>query len=74
MTIRHTKARRLMIRLPETQPVRAFPNALLDGASNLPIQLNNIKKIPVDIAWTYGLGDSNETSSTEASLEAASEY
>jgi hypothetical protein len=53
--------------------VRAFPNALLEGAENLPISLNNIKKLPVDVSWTYGLGDSNQTSTDEATLVAASE-
>jgi hypothetical protein len=54
--------------------VRAFPNALLEGAENLPIPLNKIKEIPVDVAWTYGIGDSNLTSTDEATLVAASEY
>lgn len=54
--------------------MRAFPNALLEGAANLPIALNKIKELPVDIAWTYGLGDSNLTSTDEATLVAASEY
>jgi hypothetical protein len=56
---------------PPTQPVRAFPNALLEGAENLPIPLNKIKEIPVDVAWTYGIGDSNLTSTDEATLVAA---
>jgi len=56
----------------ETQPVRAFPNALLEGAENLPIALSSVKQIPVDVAWTYGLGDSNQTSTDEQTLEAAS--
>lgn len=55
---------------PETQPVRAFPNALLEGADNLPKTLSSIKEIPVDLAWTYGLGDSNQTSTDPATLEA----
>lgn len=58
----------------ETQPVRAFPNALLEGADNLPVALNNIKEIPVDISWTYGLGDSNQTSTDEATLVANGEF
>ena len=54
--------------------MRAFPNALLEGATNLPIALSNVQQVPVDVSWTYGLGDSNETSTAEADLVAASEW
>ena len=54
--------------------MRAFPNALLEGADNLPIALSSIKEIPVDVKWTYGIGNSNETSTDEATLVANSKF
>jgi hypothetical protein len=58
-------------RYAETQPVHAFPNALLE-ADNLPLTIAKVSSIPVDVAWTYGLGNSNKTNSATADLVAAS--
>ncbi|KIW03385.1 uncharacterized protein PV09_05592 [Verruconis gallopava] len=55
---------------PETQPVHAFPNALLE-ADNLPTTISSVSSIPVDVSWTYGIGNSNETNTATADLDAA---
>ena len=43
---------------PQTQPVHAFPNIKLDGQGTMfPASLSTISSIPVDVEWTYGLGE-----------------
>jgi len=55
---------------PETEPVHAFPNALLNDTS-LPIQLGSLTNLTLDVEWTYAIGDVAATTSDDTALNAA---
>jgi len=59
---------------PETQPVHAFPNALVNFNQTIEaptVQLGNLSALTVDVIWTYGSGDSISPSEDPAALDAA---
>lgn len=51
---------------PETQPVHAYPNINVDD--NLPVSLDSVKEINIDLAWTYGVGNDPVTTSPASLL------
>lgn len=57
---------------PETQPVHAFPNIKLDGEGSLfPAVISSIGSMPVDVQWTYGLGNQTANKTDVAGMTAA---
>jgi len=42
----------------QDQPVRAFPNALVN--TGLPVKVDDLSGLQVDVQWTYQLGDLKE--------------
>lgn len=57
---------------PETQPVHAFPNIQLDGEGSLfPAEISSIGSIPVNVQWTYGLGNLTANTTDVAGMTAA---
>ncbi|KAJ5897348.1 hypothetical protein N7504_007636 [Penicillium tannophilum] len=55
---------------PETAPVHAFPNIMVDGV--LPIELEKMTEIAMDFRWTYGVGDTPAESTNTTDLTANS--
>lgn len=51
--------------------MHAFPNAKLELNGSMPARIGDIKTMPVDVAWTYGLGDYVHNSTDHASLVAS---
>lgn len=41
----------------DAQVVHAYPNARLELPKVIPLQLQHVKGIPVEMAWSYGLGN-----------------
>lgn len=52
---------------PESQPVHAYPNIMLDGGA-LPAKLQDLSAVDVDVQWTYGPGNSSAASTNTAEL------
>lgn len=50
---------------PESEPVHAFPNAKLELPATLPIQINNLTALELDVDWSYQLGSTNYTGDTD---------
>ncbi|KAJ5636729.1 uncharacterized protein N7484_010042 [Penicillium longicatenatum] len=55
---------------PETAPVHAFPNIMVDDV--LPIALDKMTKIAMDFRWTYGVGDTPVENTNTSDLTANS--
>lgn len=55
---------------PETQPVHAFPNIMVDDG--LPITLGNVSAIDFDLFWTYSVGDVATTSTDTSDFNSVS--
>lgn len=53
---------------PSTQPVHAFPNIMVDDV--LPLQLDKMTEVNLDLHWTYGLGNTVASSTVESTLTA----
>ncbi|GLI80205.1 hypothetical protein PoHVEF18_008556 [Penicillium ochrochloron] len=53
---------------PSTQPVHAFPNIMVDNV--LPIELDKMTKVDLDLHWTYGVGNTVASSTVESTLTA----
>lgn len=53
---------------PSTQPVHAFPNIMVDDV--LPIELDKMTKVDLDLHWTYGVGNTVASSTDSSSLTA----
>ncbi|OAA54359.1 xyloglucan-specific endoglucanase [Niveomyces insectorum RCEF 264] len=56
---------------PETQPVHAFPNVLVDGGV-FPATVASLAHIGFDVRWSYGVGNTTAPTTNEASLAAES--
>ncbi|KAK5076978.1 hypothetical protein LTS08_007533 [Lithohypha guttulata] len=57
---------------PITQPVHAFPNIKIDGQGSIfPASISTIANIPVDVEWTYGLGEEPANITDVAGMTAA---
>lgn len=52
----------------ETQPVHAFPNIMVDDI--LPIELDKMTQVNLDLHWTYGVGNTVASSTNKDSLTA----
>ncbi|KAJ5724463.1 hypothetical protein N7493_006191 [Penicillium malachiteum] len=55
---------------PETQPVHAYPNIMIDDV--LPLELENIDEIEFALHWTYGVGTTVAATTDETTLNAES--
>lgn len=55
---------------PESQPVHAFPNVLVDGGV-FPATVQSLSQIGLDVQWTYGVGNNTASTTDEAALDAA---
>ncbi|EKD18906.1 xyloglucan-specific endoglucanase [Drepanopeziza brunnea f. sp. 'multigermtubi' MB_m1] len=55
---------------PATQPVHAFPNAQI-YKKGLPLPINRITSLALDVAWTYSVGDAPAATTDVAALTAA---
>lgn len=53
---------------PSTQPVHAFPNIMVDDV--LPIELDKMTQVNLDLHWTYGVGNTVASSTDKDSLTA----
>ena len=56
---------------PESQPVHAFPNAMIELPEILnttTVQLSNLTSVPVNLAWSYGIGKDVAVSTDGPSL------
>lgn len=53
---------------PETQPVHAYPNIMVDDI--LPVELGQMKSLDLDLHWTYGVGNDPVETTTESDLTA----
>lgn len=57
---------------PATQPVHAFPNIQLNAEGTMfPASISSITNIPVDVEWTYGIGNSSANQTDVAGMTAA---
>ncbi|CAK7226184.1 hypothetical protein SEUCBS140593_006155 [Sporothrix eucalyptigena] len=54
---------------PESQPVHAFPNVLVDGGV-FPATVQSLAQIGLDVRWTYGVGNDSATTTDETALTA----
>ncbi|OKL63287.1 hypothetical protein UA08_01863 [Talaromyces atroroseus] len=55
---------------PETQPVWAFPNIMVDDG--LPVALSDLSAIDFDLLWTYTVGNTTSTSMDTSALDGVS--
>ncbi|KAJ5755608.1 hypothetical protein N7533_005151 [Penicillium manginii] len=53
---------------PETNPVYAFPNIMVDKV--LPVGLDDMQELYLNVHWTYGVGDEIATTTDESELTA----
>ncbi|KAH8693555.1 concanavalin A-like lectin/glucanase domain-containing protein [Talaromyces proteolyticus] len=53
------------------QPVHAFPNIMINGTT-LPVHVNSLNNITLDVDWTYGLGNEPVATTDIKSLDTAS--
>ncbi|KAJ5125955.1 hypothetical protein N7526_008132 [Penicillium atrosanguineum] len=53
---------------PETQPVHAYPNIMVDGI--LPVELGEMESLDLDLHWTYGVGNEPVETTVESTLTA----
>lgn len=51
---------------PSSQPVHAFPNIMVDKV--LPVGLDDMKELYLNLHWTYGVGDEIAETTDEAEL------
>ncbi|CAK7227555.1 hypothetical protein SBRCBS47491_006609 [Sporothrix bragantina] len=54
---------------PESQPVHAFPNVLVDGGV-FPATVQSLAQIGLDVQWTYGVGNETTKTTDETALTA----
>ncbi|KAL1978348.1 hypothetical protein VTN31DRAFT_1207 [Thermomyces dupontii] len=54
---------------PESQPVHAFPNIMLDS-DILPVDLRRLRSIDLTVEWTYGVGNKPAARTDESELAA----
>ncbi|ERS99624.1 uncharacterized protein SPSK_09381 [Sporothrix schenckii 1099-18] len=54
---------------PESQPVHAFPNVLVDGGV-FPATVESLVHIDLDVEWTYGVGNKTAATTDESGLTA----
>ncbi|CRG91976.1 hypothetical protein PISL3812_09030 [Talaromyces islandicus] len=50
-----------------TQPVHAFPNIMVEG-DTLPVVLQDLDTVHMDVEWTYGVGNKPSPTTDEAAL------
>lgn len=53
---------------PVDQPTHAYPNIMVEGV--LPVQLDEMTAIDLDLSWTYGIGNTIAQSTSVADLSA----
>ncbi|KAJ5168862.1 uncharacterized protein N7482_004456 [Penicillium canariense] len=53
---------------PETAPVHAYPNIMVDDV--LPVELGNMSQVNIDVHWTYGVGNTAASSTDISALTA----
>ncbi|KAJ5089826.1 hypothetical protein N7532_008510 [Penicillium argentinense] len=51
---------------PDTQPVRAFPNIMVEEV--LPVELDKIQELFLNLHWSYGLGNEIAESTSESDM------
>ena len=56
---------------PLDEPVHAFPNAKLELPQLVPVSLNNLSTLDIDVSWSYAVGDVVASSTDDAALVAA---